>query len=133
MATKSQNTVTGWVGWVYFAGAMMLLLGGLQALAGLVALFNDDFFVVTQNGLIALNFTAWGWIHLILGVVIFAAGIAVLAGNIWGRLIGVFLAVLSAIANLGFITAYPLWSIVGLIIDGFVIYALTMHGMETKD
>jgi len=133
MATKSQNTVTGWVGWVYFAGAMMLLLGGLQAIAGLVALFNDKFFVVTQNGLIALNFTTWGWIHLILGVVIFAAGIAVLAGNMWGRIIGVFLAVLSAIANLGFITAYPLWSIVGLIIDGLVIYALTMHGAEAKD
>jgi len=133
MATNSQKQVTGWVGWVYFAGAMMLLLGGLQALAGLIALFNNDFFVVTQEGLIALNFTAWGWIHIILGVIIFAAGIAVLAGNVWGRVIGVFLAVLSAIANLGFITAYPLWSIVGLIIDGLVIYALTMHGAEARD
>lgn len=133
MATNSQKQVTGWVGWVYFAGAMMLLLGGLQALAGLVALFNEDFFVVTQAGLVALNFTTWGWIHLILGIVIFAAGIAVIAGNMWGRVIGVFLAVLSAIANLGFIAAYPLWSIVGLVIDGLVIYALTMHGAEAKD
>lgn len=133
MATNSQKQVTSWVGWVYFAGVMMLLLGGLQALAGLVALFNDDFYVVTQTGLVALNFTTWGWIHLVLGVVIFAAGIAVLAGNVWGRVIGVFLAVLSAIANLGFLAAYPLWSIVGLIVDGLVIYALTMHGAETKD
>ncbi len=129
----SNNKPTGWVGWIFFASAMMLLLGSLQAIAGLAALFKDDFYVATQNGLLAFDYTTWGWIHLIMGIVIFAAGCAVMAGQAWGRVIGVFLAILSAVANLAFVSAYPIWSITALVIDGLVIYALTMHGAEVKD
>ncbi|HET7673772.1 MAG TPA: hypothetical protein VFK11_04665 [Candidatus Saccharimonadales bacterium] len=129
----ANNKPTGWVGWVFFASALMLLVGSLQAIAGLVALFKDDFFVVTKDGLLAFDYTAWGWVHLIIGVVIFAAGCAILAGQTWGRIIGVFLAILSAIANLAFVSAYPIWSITALVIDGMIIYALTMHGTEVKE
>lgn len=128
-----KNKPTAWVGWIFFASAMMLLLGSLQAIAGLAALFKDDFYVATQSGLLAFDYTAWGWIHLIIGVVIFAAGCAILAGQTWGRVVGVFLAVLSAIANLAFVSAYPIWSITALVIDGLVIYALTMHGTEVEE
>ncbi len=129
----AKNKPTGWVGWVFFASAMMLLVGGLQAIAGLVALFKDDFYVVTNSGLLAFDYSAWGWIHLIVGIVIFAAGCAILAGQAWGRVIGVFLAILCALVNLAFAYAYPIWAITALIIDGLIIYALTMHGMEVKD
>ena len=121
---------TGWVGWVYFASAMMVLAGSLQVIAGLVAIFKDDFYVVGQNALIAFNYTTWGWIHLLLGLLIFGAGLAVAAGSTWGRVVGVFLAILGVIANLTFLVAFPIWSIIGIIINGFVIYALTLHGDE---
>ena len=123
---------TGWVGWVYFASAMMILAGGLQAIAGLAALFKEDYFLVTKNGLLAFNFDTWGWIHIALGVLIFLAGLAVMAGSMWGRVVGVILAVLSTMAHLSFLSAYPIWSIIAVTINVFVIYALTMHGDEVK-
>lgn len=121
---------TGWVGWVYFASAMLLLVGGMQAIAGLVALFKDDYYLVTQNSLLAFDYSAWGWVHLVLGALLVAAGLAIMAGKMWGRVVGVFVAILSALANLAFLSAYPLWSIMAITIDVLVIYALTLHGEE---
>ena len=129
----ARNQTTGWVGWVYFAGAMMLVIGGLQAISGLVALFKNSYFVVSQGQLLVFDYTQWGWINLILGVLVFCAGLAVLSGQTWGRIVGVVMAVLSAIANLSFMSAYPAWSLIGLTIDVLVIYALTVHGAEAKN
>jgi hypothetical protein len=127
----AQREVTGWSAWALFAGVMMILLGMIQALEGLVALFNDDWFAVNSKGLVlSVDYTAWGWAHLILGIVIVAAGAAVLNGRVWGRLIGVILAMISVLANLAFIAAYPAWSIIVIAIDIFVIYALCVHGDE---
>jgi hypothetical protein len=126
----AQKKPTNWVGWVFFAGAMMILVGALQALAGFVALFKHSYYLVTNSGLIAFNYTAWGWIDIVIGVVILLAGLAVLAGKTWGRMVGVFLAILSALANLAFLSSYPIWSIIAIVIDVLVIYALTAHGEE---
>ncbi len=128
-----KNQPTAWVGWVFFASAMMILVGGLQTISGLAALFKDDFYVVTGERLLAFDYSAWGWVNLVIGLLIIAAGIAIMSGQVWGRVIGVFLAVLSALSNLAFISAYPLWSITALVIDCLVIYALTMHGSEVND
>ncbi len=128
-----KNQPTAWVGWVFFASAMMILVGGLQTISGLAALFKDDFYVVTGERLLAFDYSAWGWVNLVIGLLIIAAGIAIMSGQVWGRVIGVFLAVLSALSNLAFISAYPLWSITALVIDCLVIYALTMHGTEVND
>ena len=122
---------TAWVGWIYFAGAMLLAIGSLQIIAGLVAIFRNRFYAVGSNGLIAFNYTAWGWISLILGIVLIFAALGVWAGSAWARVLAVILAVLAMIENLSFASAYPLWSIIALIISGFIIYALTMHGHET--
>lgn len=124
---------TGWVGWVYFAGAMMMLGGGMQAIVGLAAIFKKTFYVVTQHSLLVMNYSAWGWVHLALGLLILCAGAAVLAGNMWGRVVGVFLAVMSGLAQLAFLNAYPVWSVIVLIVDVLVIYALTMHGTEVRE
>ena len=70
---------TGWVGWIYFASVMMYIIGGMEIITGLAALFKDDFYVATQNGLLAFNYTGWGWIHLLLGILIVAAAAAVTA------------------------------------------------------
>lgn len=132
MATNSQKQVTGWVGWVYFAGFMMVVMGIFQTIAGLTALLNDKFYVVTENSLAVFNFTTWGWIHLILGIVVLSAGSAIISGHVWGRVVGVVLATFSLLANFLFITAYPIWSIVVMVIDVLIIYALTVHGSETN-
>ena len=123
---------TGWVGWIFFGAAMLLLAGGMQAISGLVALFKDNYYVVTEKSLIAFNYTTWGWIHLILGILVFAAGLAILAGSTWGRVVGVFVAILGAMANLTFLSAYPIWSIIAITVDVLVIYALTAHGAELR-
>lgn len=128
-----KNQPTAWVGWVFFASAMMILVGGLQTISGLAALFKDGFYVVSAERLIAFDYSTWGWVNLIIGLLIVAAGLAIMSGQTWGRVVGVFLAVLSALSNLAFISAYPLWSIVALVIDCLVIYALTMHGAEVND
>src|SRR5688572_23143965 len=103
---------TGWLGWVYFAGIMMMLAGIFHAIAGLVAIFKNEVFVAGAGSLLVLDFSGWGWLHLILGVVLFLAAFSVLAGGTFGRVIGSMLAGLSAIANFAFFTAYPLWTII---------------------
>ena len=124
---------TAWTGWVVFASAMMLLLGCFQAVQGLVAVFDDGFYHVTQGGLVIdVDYTAWGWTHLLLGVLIFICGLGVLTGNLVARTVGVLLACLSALANLAFIAAYPVWSVLIIAIDVLVIYALTVHGRELR-
>lgn len=124
--------VTGWVGWVYFAGFLMVIMGIFQAIAGLTALLNDSFYAVTRGGLLVFDYTTWGWVHLVLGMVVVMAGTAVVSGQTWGRVVGVFLATLSIIANFAFLKAYPVWSSIIIIVDVLIIYALTVHGDEAK-
>jgi hypothetical protein len=124
---------TGWTGWIAFASVMMILLGTFQAIQGLVAIFDDGYYGVTSSGLVVnVDYTAWGWTHLLLGVLIVLSGIGVMAGNMAARIVGVLLAGLSAIANLLFIEAYPIWSIIVITVDVLVIFALTVHGRELK-
>ncbi|GGL26989.1 DUF7144 family membrane protein [Planomonospora parontospora] len=125
--------VTGWVGWVMFAGITMIITGCFQAVAGLVALFNTDFYLVTASDLaIPVNYTAWGWTHLIMGAIVALAGAAVMAGRTWGRVIGITLAAVQAVANFAWFAAYPFWSAIIIAVDVFVIYALAVHGGEMR-
>jgi hypothetical protein len=129
-----RDQVTGWTGWVVFAGLMLVMLGLFQAIEGLVAIFDQGYYLVGSEGLVVnVDYTAWGWVHLILGVLAIAAGFGLIAGNMAARVVGVILAVLSAILNLAFIAAYPVWSIIVIAIDVIVIYAIVVHGRELKN
>jgi len=108
----------------------MLMIGIFQAFAGLAAIFNDEFFVVGPNYTYDLDVTAWGWIHLILGVVVAFAGISVYSGATWARTVGIVLAILSAVANFFFIPYYPVWSVLIIALCIAVIWALTVYGPE---
>ncbi len=124
---------TAWTGWVVFASVMMILLGCFQAIQGFVAIFDDGFYRVTESGLVVnVDYTVWGWTHLLLGALILVSGIGVLAGNVVARAVGILLAGLSAVANLVFIEAYPVWSIIIITVDVLVIYALIVHGRELR-
>jgi len=124
---------TGWVGWVVFAAMIMVMVGAFQAIAGLTALFNSSYFVVTENNLlINVDYTAWGWVHLALGVIALAAAFGLLAGQMWARVVGIAMALASAVVNLAFISAYPLWSIMVITLDVIVIYAIAAHGREMQ-
>jgi hypothetical protein len=122
--------VSGWaIGGISFAATMLLLIGVFQALDGLVAIFNDSFFVVTKNYTFDLDVTAWGWIHLILGILLIFAGWGIFTGKTWAGIAGITLAVLSAVANFFFIPYYPFWSILVIGLDVWVIWALTRPGV----
>lgn len=86
-----------------------------------------------KKALLAFSYTGWGWTHLIMGILVIAAGVGVLSGKTWAIFVGVFLAVLSALANITFFSAYPLWAIIAITVDVMIIYALTMHGSELRD
>ncbi len=116
------------IGAIMFAGIMMAMSGIFSAISGLFALVKDDFYVALPNYIVEIDPTTWGYIHLGLGILVAFAGFAVISGATWARVIGIILAVLSAIANFAFIPYYPLWSIVVIAIDVLVIWALAVHG-----
>jgi len=124
---------TGWTGWIAFAGVILVMLGVLHALQGLVALFKDEYFLVGKNGLtVNIDYTQWGWTHLILGIVIAFAGASLFAGRMWARIVAVIVAMLSVFVNIGFLAAYPIWSTIMIAFDVLVIWAVMVHGREMK-
>ena len=124
---------TGWTGWVVFASFMMIIAGSFQAIEGLVAIFDDGFYHVTENGLVVnVDYSVWGWIHLLLGALLIICGVGVLAGNIVARVVAILLAGLSALVNLVFLEAYPIWGILIITVDVLVIYSLVVHGRELR-
>ena len=124
---------TGWVGFVEFAGVLMVLLGLFHALQGLVALFKDDYFLVSTNRLLVqVDYTAWGWAHLVLGAVTCVVGGGLVVGRMWARALGVVLALVSALVNAAFLAAYPVWSAIMIALDVLVIWAITVHGREVR-
>lgn len=132
MAKKDSEVVSGWVGWVYFAAFMMIFVGIFQMIMGLTALINKSFYVIGANNIVAFDITTWGWIHLALGILILSAGIALFNGSVWARVLAILLVALNFVAQFAFISVYPIWSIIILVLDMVVIYALTVHGAETK-
>jgi hypothetical protein len=130
---QMDREVTGWVGWIYFASMMMLIVGGLQAISGLIALFRKGFYVVGPHNLVVWNYTTWGWISLVMGILLVIIGLSLMSGSTWARVLASLLIVLNAIENIVFLPAYPIWSIIALIIDGFILYAITVHGREVRE
>ena len=118
------------VGGTAFAAVLMIMSGSFNAIQGFVALFQDEFYVATREYVFQLDTTTWGWIHLLLGLLVLCAGFAVLSGKVWARAVGVILAVASALANFAFIPYYPFWALTVIALDVFVIWALTAHGRD---
>jgi hypothetical protein len=117
-------------GYAAFAGVVLVMIGFFQAIAGLVAILDDEFYVVGREYVFQFDVTTWGWIHLILGIVVLASGFGVFTGNVAARTIGVLVAAISGAAAFLWLPWYPVWAIVIIALDVAVIWALTMHGRD---
>ena len=118
-------------GMTTFAGVTLIIAGVFNVIEGLVALFQNEVYVAGREYVFAFDLTAWGWTHLIVGAVVAAAGFAVISGQVWGRSVGVGVAVLSMLANFLFIPYYPVWSLLIIALNVFVIWALCVYNRDT--
>ena len=124
---------SGWaIGGITFAVVMMAMIGLFQIIAGLVAIIDDDFYVVTQNYTFDIDTSAWGWIHLLLGVLLVLASYGLYSGATWGAAVAIVMAVLAAVENFFFIPYYPFWSILVIALCVWVIWALTRPGATDR-
>ena len=117
-------------GLTVFAAAVMMISGVWHAFAGIGALVNDKVYVSTPRYIYSFDLTAWGWILIILGITVAAAGFAVLLAATWARVVGIVVASLSLIANFTFLPHYPLWSMVIIALDAAAIWALATYRSE---
>ncbi|MET9624350.1 hypothetical protein ABZZ37_26765 [Streptomyces sp. NPDC006464] len=111
-------------GWTMFAAVMMIFGGIMSIFQGIAAIAEDDVFVTTRNYTFSWDLTSWGWVHLIIGIVVALAGLALFSGKLWARIIGIAIAAIAMLANFTWLPYYPFWAIVLIVIDGFVIWAL---------
>ena len=129
----SSNRSSGAVGLTYFAAFMLIMIGFFHALAGISGILKDDVYVKTTNYFVSLDTSGWGWVHLIVGIIVLLAGFGLFSGAVWARTVGVIIALVSAVANFVFIPVYPFWAITVIVIDVLVIWALTAHGRDVVE
>ena len=121
------------VGFILFAAIMMIMVGVFQALQGLIGIFENEFYVATRNYLFQFDATTWGWIHLLVGLIVAFAGWGLLSGRTWARTVAIILAVISAITNFLFVPYYPFWALLLITLDIFVIWAVAAHGGDLRE
>jgi hypothetical protein len=132
--TKDRPPASGLaVGLALFAACLMILSGAFGAILGLAAIVDDDLYVIRGDYVFEWDVSAWGWVHLIFGIILVLAGAAVITGQVWARAVGILLAVISAIANFMFLPYYPVWSIVIIALDVAVIWGLAKYSRQTAD
>jgi hypothetical protein len=128
---RSDVQVSGWaVGGLAFAACILTLIGAFQIVTGLTAIIDDDFYVLTRDYTFDLDTTAWGWIHLVIGLLLFATGLGLFTRQAWAVVTAISLAMLSALANFFFIPYFPFWAILLIALDIWVIWSLTRPGIE---
>jgi hypothetical protein len=127
---RHSGRITVWSGWIWFAAIVMVLTGVFNAVEGLVALLNRRFYATNGEQLILFDLTTWGWVHLLLGALVGLAGLALLSGAVWARIVAVAVASANAIAQVAFISAYPVWSTIVIALSVLVIWAIVVHGRD---
>lgn len=128
MSSRTGTRSNPWAqGLTIFAAAMLAIIGFVQVFQGIAAIAKDDVFVRTENYVYAFNVTTWGWIHLVLGVLFIVIAFAIMSGNAFARGAGIGLAILSIIANFLWLPYYPIWGIVIIAFNVFLIWALANY------
>ena len=133
MSASTREPSSWAVGWTFFAGVMMIMIGLFHAIAGLIAIVDDEFYVTTRNYVLQFDTTQWGWIHLVLGIVVALSGFYLFKGSVFARTIGVIMAAVSALAGFAWMPYYPVWGILFVAMSVAVIWALTVHGRDAAE
>jgi hypothetical protein len=127
----SQNEISPWaVGFIAFAGFLMIMAGFFHAISGLVAILDDEFYVVTPDYVFQFDSTTWGWIHLIAGILVGLAGLALFSGAVWARTVAFVVVLASAVTAFAWIPWYPVWAVIVIAIDIVILWALVAHGRD---
>jgi hypothetical protein len=122
-----------WAGWITFAAVILALLGTLNVIQGFVALFDDGYFVAASgDDLLLVDYTAWGVILLCWGAILVCAGLALASGRTWARWFALAAVFVNVIVQIGFLSAYPVWSALMILFDVLVIFALTARWHEAR-
>lgn len=121
-----------WVGWIWFAGVIMVMVGVFNVVTGLTAIVRDEVFAAVPSGVLVFDLTTWGWIHLVFGLAQVAVGAGLFAARGWALTIGVLVAGLNAVAQLVALPFAPLWALIVIVLDCVVIYAMVVHGAEVR-
>ena len=129
----AEGRVTEWVGMVLFAGILLATVGFFNLIEGFIALFRDEFYLVRPNGLVlSFDYTVWGVILLLSGVLLMGTGWGVVAGKTWARVAAIIIVFVDALFNMLFLPAYPVWTTLIIALNVFLIFVLVVHGRETK-
>ena len=119
-------------GWVSFAAIILFVSAFFSSMWGLAAILNSEVVTVGGRGVTILDFTTWGWVHLVLGVIMGLSAYALLSGRTFGRVMGIIFATLNAMAQVAAFSAFPLWSLAVLALDVVVIYQLTARWQSAR-
>jgi hypothetical protein len=119
----------GAIGWIAFAGFVMIVAGGFAVLQGLAWIINSDNFAGTDQ-VFSGSVTTWGWVQLVVGAIVMLSGFGVFSGNVLARTVGVVAVLVNMLTSFVSMTFYPLWGLVIIVVDISVIWALTAHGRD---
>jgi len=133
MAHAQQTQVSGWTGWISAASFLMIFVGFLHIIYGFAALFNYSWYISTSSAVYMLDLTQWGWALLIGGGLLILTGILLFTGNMFGRVVGGVLVTASLLVNMSVLLITPLWSILAIVVDILILYAIIAHGSEMKN
>jgi len=129
-AAPSARQSPGLFGWVVFAAAMLLVGGVYNVVSGLVAIVGHDVYVSTARTNVVWDVTAWGWVHLVVGVAIAACGLFLLQGALWAQVAAAALVMLNLVTQMLLLPAFPFWSLLIIAVDVVVLWALFVHAEE---
>jgi len=114
------------------AGLILMLVGVFGMIQGIVGLLDNDLYVVTNKWLFELDATAWGWGHILIGLVALCAGLGLFFGRVWAQVTAIIVAAFSILANFAWLPYYPIWALLVIGFDLFVIWAVTVHGSDFR-
>ena len=133
MATSEHQMSPSWASGIsFFAGALLIVGGGFESIQAVAAIVKDEYLVVAPNYVYTFDLTAWGWIHLLIGLALVAIGICLLLGQGWALIAGIVLAAISALINFTWLPYSPFWAILLIAIDLLIIWALSSARAQVK-
>ena len=130
--TDNQMSASWAQGISFFAGVLLIVGGGFQAIEALAAIVRDEYLVVAPNYIYTFDLTAWGWIHLLIGLAFVAIGICLLLGQGWAMIAGIVVASISALINFTWLPYQPFWAILLIAVDLLIIWALASARAQSR-